>query len=75
LVRYAARNEDERRRKGVRGAKISRSRYDEYGARDRRLATCSVSASLAPDLVIESQLVLNGVSEAAVVQRGTEVAA
>jgi putative redox protein len=36
---------------------------------------CSVSASLAPDLVIESQLVLNGETQGAVVQRGTEVAA
>jgi len=31
---------------------------------------CSVSASLAPDLVIESRLVLNGVAGEVVVQRG-----
>lgn len=31
---------------------------------------CSVSASLAPDLVIESRLVLNGVGGEVVVQRG-----
>lgn len=36
---------------------------------------CSVSASLAPDLVIESQLVLNGVTQPAVVQRGVEASA
>jgi putative redox protein len=35
---------------------------------------CSVSASLAPDLVIESQLVLNGMTHPAVVQRGNEAA-
>jgi putative redox protein len=36
---------------------------------------CSVSASLAPDLVIESQLVLNGVTQPAVAQRGAEASA
>jgi putative redox protein len=36
---------------------------------------CSVSASLAPDLVIESQLVLNGAEQAVVAQRGVEAGA
>jgi putative redox protein len=36
---------------------------------------CSVSASLAPDLVIESQLVLNGAEQPVIVQRGTEAGA
>ncbi|MEO6527980.1 MAG: OsmC family protein [Gemmatimonadaceae bacterium] len=36
---------------------------------------CSVSASLAPDLVIESQLVLNGVTQPVVVQRAVEASA
>jgi putative redox protein len=36
---------------------------------------CSVSASLAPDVTIESQLVLNGAAEPVVVQRGSEVGA
>ena len=33
---------------------------------------CSVSASLAPDLALESVLILNGVTQPAVVQRGLE---
>jgi uncharacterized OsmC-like protein len=36
---------------------------------------CSVSASLASDLVLESQLVLNGEANGVVVQRGAEVSA
>lgn len=34
---------------------------------------CSVSASLAPDLLLESRLVLNGAENHSVVQRGAEV--
>jgi putative redox protein len=36
---------------------------------------CSVSASLAPDLVIESRLVLNGAPQPVVTQRGHEAVA